>query len=187
MKRLSAVYLDHAFLLIVPVLILVLAFSLRLASGPFWMATNSDPAYLYLENGLYWLKGVAPYFTDHPGTPLEVLFLGLAVLFNIGRTPAGMIDAVLLRPEFYLGAAYVLLMALFFASLVFVGLYTFQKTKSRSMALLTQLPAFFYLTVKVYSSSQVVVPIIANINAEPLLISVINVFTVLVIKLCPGR
>jgi hypothetical protein len=183
MKRLSAVCSEYAFLLIIPILILVLAFSLRLATGPFWLATNSDPSYLYLENGLYWLKGVAPYFTDHPGTPLEVLFLGLAVLFNIGKTPAGMIDAVLLRPEFYLGVAYVLLMILFFLSLTFVGVYTYQKTRSRALALLMQLPAFFYLMIK----AMPVLPVIANINAEPLLISVINLYAALVIKLFYAR
>ena len=59
------VFRKYGMFLIVPGIVLVFSVLLKLVSGPYWLATNYDPPYLELVNGLRILKGV-PMSTMRP-------------------------------------------------------------------------------------------------------------------------
>ena len=52
----SKVFRHYGVFLLIPGIVLAFSFLLRLAAGPFWLATNFDPSYVYLINGLHILK-----------------------------------------------------------------------------------------------------------------------------------
>lgn len=171
-------FLLKGFFLFVPALTALLAIRMRLAVGPFWLSTNSDPAYIYLVNALYPFKGIAPYFTDHPGTTLQTLLHVLFRILNFGKRPDEIIEAVLRQPEFYLNTLQIVLWILFFGSLVFVGLYAYRLSGSKTFSILMQSSAFFYLTLLCGPT----VPVIAHINAEPLMITIVNLLALALMR-----
>ena len=58
---------------IVPVAVGLAAAALRRAQGPFWLATNQDPAYSYLYDALRVSRGLPPNHFQHPGTTVQLL------------------------------------------------------------------------------------------------------------------
>src|SRR5204862_2815398 len=71
----------------------------------------------------------------------------------------------------------------FLISLVLVGLYVYKKTGDAFCGILVQLPAILYLTLRSYGQDKCILPIIVNIDAEPMLIIVINLFLLCFFKL----
>lgn len=59
-------------LLLVPTLVVWLSFQLAQARGPYWLGTNSDPAYVYLNAGYRIGRLAEPVFFQHPGTPVQI-------------------------------------------------------------------------------------------------------------------
>src|SRR4029079_1248187 len=60
-------------LLLLPALLIVVAFQIRTASGPYWFSENLDPSYAYLLNSLNISNLHRPNHIDHPGTPVQTL------------------------------------------------------------------------------------------------------------------
>jgi len=166
------------FFLFIPLLSAILGLRLKLSVGPYWLGFNSDPAYHYLINSLYPLKGVAPYFTDHPGTTVQILLNTLYRILNLGKSPDQIIEAVLRNPEFYLNIFHIFLAILFFVSLAWLGKVAFRLSGSRIFALLIQTPVFFYLTLPCGP----VIPVLTHINAEPLLATLINLLAIVLLS-----
>ncbi len=62
-----------AALLILPVLFLIAQTLLRNVGVPYWLWWNGDPSYAYLIDGIDLVRGLAPSFSDHPGTPVSCI------------------------------------------------------------------------------------------------------------------
>jgi hypothetical protein len=167
----------YGIFFLVPGIVLGFSVILKVAAGPYWLATNFDPSYAYLVNGLRILKGVVPNHTDHPGTPVQILCCAVSWLFNMGRSVPGIVTQVLRTPEFYLSAVFVFLSVLSFFSSLGLAVYMYRKTGDQIAAVLTQLPALSFLVMKSWETFEPVLPVVANVDPEPLLISVVNLFS----------
>lgn len=166
----------------VPLLTMALSVGMRVAAGPYWLSTNLDPAYLYLLNSLYYLRGIQSYFTDHPGTTLHMLFVGLFWLTHPGQAAERTIEDVLRNPELYLNVMNIFLIVIFGVSSIFLGRTAYRASGSKTFAVLVQCPAFLLVALKAYVAD-IVLPIMANVNAEPLMATVMNVLFILALKI----
>ncbi len=164
---------------IIPAVVLGLSIVLRFASGPFWLGLNNDPAYLYLINSLYVMEHQAPFFIQHPGTPVMLLGGLVIKLLHPFMSMEGMIKAVVAAPEWHLHMMYALLLLLYIGSLLWIGVCALKRTGSMVYALLTQVPGLLYLTM--YHGMGTFLAIPANVCAETLQITLMNVFLVFVI------
>ncbi|OGW97021.1 MAG: hypothetical protein A2Z81_06505 [Omnitrophica WOR_2 bacterium GWA2_45_18] len=169
-------------LLMIPLIIGGIAFKLKQATGPYWLGPNSDPSYIYLLNSLYIADHKTPKYIDHPGLPLQILGAGVIKAFSFHRDSPAMVRAVLTDPEHYLNVVSYVLVILYLVTLGLVGFYALKKTNNIVFALFVQIPSFLYLTLDAYQGSDVL-PIIANVNAETLLITVGNLYGIGVLKL----
>jgi hypothetical protein len=125
-------------LAILPVIFVVLAARYTVLRGPLHLASNNDPSYVYLSNGLLLLDGRVPYHTDHPGTPLQVL---CAVSVAVQNLPGGLETAInhaLEDPEDALGRITYVLLFLSFIGLCLTGFALYRATGSVWLALLVQ-------------------------------------------------
>ncbi|MDP2653309.1 MAG: hypothetical protein Q8Q08_04685 [Candidatus Omnitrophota bacterium] len=173
----------RVILLAIPLGAAVMILWLKSAAGPYWLGPNFDPAYIHLVNSLYLLDGVAPIFVDHPGITLQILG-ALVIRLLTWPMPSGQIAGhVFDDPEYYLGAIHAVMLVLYVVSLFWLGQYTYRKTRDLPQALLIQLPAFLFLTLKSYRSHEYVLPIVANVNSETLMITFLNVFLGYSVKL----
>jgi len=167
---------QYGIFLIIPGIVLVYSLLLKLAAGPYWLAPNFDPAYQYLVNGVYLVKGLVPNHTDHPGTPLQILCCVVDHLFNMGCSTGDLVSHVLSAPEFYLHAVFVILTLLFFVTSIALAVYVYHQTGDRLAALLTQLPALSFLVLRSWETTDPILPVVANVFPETLLLSVLNLF-----------
>jgi hypothetical protein len=121
-----------------------------------WLVTNSvfpifsgpleydvDPAYQYLFNSLFLLKGHVPLHIDHPGTPLQVLGAVLIFCTWVLLSVVGVVDqslelSVTLMPEVYLRVISIGLILINSGAIYFLGCRVSQTTKSICIALLSQ-------------------------------------------------
>jgi len=166
----------YGIFLLIPCIVLGFSILLKAAAGPYWLAPNSDPSYQYLINGLYLIKGIVPNHTDHPGTPLQMLFFIVYKFMNIGRSTEDIVSNVLMSPEFYLHIVFGVLTAAFFVTSAGLAVYIYRKTGDRIAAVLSQLPALTFLVLKSWDSFEPVFPVVVNVDPEPALMSVVNLF-----------
>ena len=136
-------------LFILPLLLVITAVSLNNARGPYWLAGNLDPEYVYLLNSanLAGLKGVG--HIDHPGTPVQVIgavTLRVVHFFNFSSRVDLHTD-VLTRPEYYLNAINIVFIAMNAIILCVLGIVTFLLTRSIFAGLWLQLAPFFSITI----------------------------------------
>jgi hypothetical protein len=123
----------------VPLALLGLWWVLLAAKGPYWLASNLDPDYVYLLNGLNILHGHAPAHVDHPGTPLQVLLALIIKLTHLMAGSGALADDVIARPEFYLLAVNGMLLVALAGALVVAGLAALRTTGSLVAGLAIQL------------------------------------------------
>src|ERR1051326_3654228 len=67
---------------VVPLAFCAAAAWLASARGPFWLAANLDPDYVYLLNGLLLACGRPPAVVHHPGTLPEALVAAVLRLMH---------------------------------------------------------------------------------------------------------
>ena len=170
----SKSHLGIVTIFIIPLIITILAIQLKKATGPYWLGVNSDPSYIYLMNSLYLVNGITPIFVDHPGITLQMLgaLVVKALHWNIANNTIP--DRVFSDPEYYLNAIHFVLLFSYIASLIAVGLYAFKRTKNIVFSLFVQTASFLFLTV---------IPMMVNVNAEAVLITVLNLYILCVLKL----
>ena len=116
------------------------------------MVYGQDPAYQYLFAGVDILQGHAPLHNDHPGTPLQTLIaITIAIVWfflkTTGFETAGLYDAVLLHPEFYLAAISTTLLLLSSLASYYFGQAVYRVTQSLSLALSCQLSPIIFASV----------------------------------------
>jgi len=163
-------------LCVIPAIFILLSLRARAAAGPFWLGVNSDPSYIYLIASLHILDGIPPIFVVHPGTTLQVLG---AVVFRLMHPALGvdaLVREVLLHPEVHLQTLHLVLIAFFVLSLGALSFFLWRRTRDIVLVLLAQLPAVLYLTIASYRSPDPVIPVNANVIAETLLMTGMNLF-----------
>ena len=152
---------------LVPVLYAAAGLALKASRGPYWLGTNADPEYAYLFNALRIASGRAPYHIDHPGTPLQML--GAVVLRGVslvsGRGTLAM--DVIARPEMYLTAMHVAILAGVAILIFTAGLIVFRRTGHLGAALLVQAGPWLFLATPGELS---------RVRPEPLLIALSAVY-----------
>lgn len=170
--------LNHRYsciiLIIIPLILFINSLLLNYAMGPFWQ--YADPCYLYLFNAIHFLKGIAPTHIDHPGTPVQLLILFIIFIINLGSSVTVIVEKVLRNPEYYLHAVNYILITGIALSSYLLAKYVYNKTQDLLAALLTQLPGLTFLITKSFTSTLPVPPVVANVNPEPLLIIILNLF-----------
>ena len=118
-------------LVVLPVLFLVAEFALRAAGVPYWLWWNLDPSYGYLIDGIDIAQGLAPSFSDHPGTPVSCI-VALVIWLSGGA------GAAFGSAETVLGRASDILFALDAAAMLIVGWTVWRRFGSLVPALAAQ-------------------------------------------------
>ena len=175
--------LSSGMVFIIPGVIGIFALFFKHAVGPYWLSLNNDPSYIYLLNALYLVGGISPIFIQHPGITLQLLMAGLIKLFNFSAPTPAILEHVFSNPEYYLNTTYFVLLSIYFVSLAAAGYYIFKRTKNILASLMIQSSAFLFLTMPAYDGYDYVLTIIANVNAETLLISLSNFYVIGLLKL----
>jgi hypothetical protein len=145
------------------VVILLLLFGVWLR-GPYYLAENQDPAYLYLFNSLNVAHGIAAGHTDHPGAVLQIVGAVFLSLFHFIPWNGGMAALVLNHSEFFLKTLHILLILFHGLSLFVLGQAIYQKNKNLILAILMQLlalvivPQSFFILSR-FSAESLLAPI----------------------------
>lgn len=169
-------FLPHRslFIYILPFITLIASFLFRSVSGPFWQ--YGDSSYNYFFNGLLIVKGHAPVVIAHPGTPLQVLIALTVWILNAGSTSTQALNRALIDPEFYLQALFIFLTVCTFLTSVFLGIYIYRKTNDKTAVLLSQLMGLSFVILPSFDAGYPILPVVANVNAEPVFIILMNLF-----------
>ena len=164
------------FLLILPILLIVTAVFLNHARGPFWLASNLDPEYVYLLNAANMAHFQKVGHIDHPGTTVQLLgaiTLRTVHFFQFSHG-TGLRTDVLARPEFYLNAINTVLITLNALALFSLGLVAYRVCRNLWVSLWLQLAPFFSITL--LNSG------LTRVSPEPLLLFTGLVLILLMIK-----
>ena len=165
--------LSLLILLILPLLLLPTAFSIRKASGPFWFAINLDPNYPYLMNSLNLANFRRPYNMEpHPGVPIQAIGGATIRLLNPTADQATLAREVATNSEFYLRSISNVFIFLASACLIVVGLVTFRVTNSILSSLLLQFTP--WMSVSTMEG-------LFGVRPEPFFVSVCILFSALVL------
>jgi hypothetical protein len=141
-------------------------FPIYLNSG---IGYGPDAAYVYLFAAVDMLQGYSPVFTDHPGTPLQIIMTAVIltawlVTRVLQITTVGITDSVLQNPELYLFSATILLLLLTATTAYYLGIKLYKATANAGLALSCQLtPLLFPLVspMMAYPTSESFLQIIA--------------------------
>jgi hypothetical protein len=160
------------FLLVIPGIVFSLSLVFSDIKGPYYLAQNSDPEYVYLFNALNIATFEAPRHTDHPGTTLQLL--GATVIRGSYYLAGGdsLVEDVLSRPEHYLRLMNIVLILLYSITLFAVGLKGYRVSRSLTVALLLQTSPFLFLTI--FDS-------LTRVHPETLLLSVCNIAIIILL------
>jgi len=152
---------------LLPVLYAAAGLALKASRGPYWLGTNADPEYAYLFNALEIASGRAPYNVGHPGTPLQMLgaivLRGIALVSGRGTLALD----VIARPETYLTAMHVAILAGVAILIFSAGLIVLRRTGHLGAALLVQAGPWLFLATPGELS---------RVRPEPLLIALSAVY-----------
>lgn len=153
----------NAWLLVLPLVFVAFSLYLQAQRGPHWLASNSDPDYVYLLNAAAVATLHSPGHTDHPGTPVQLLG---AVVLRMTHLTAGQNELaadVVNRPELYLTVFHRTMLGLYTAMLVLAGWALMRFCNSPPLALCLQLTP--WLSVSSMNAMTRVMP-------EPMLLTV---------------
>ncbi|MDE2028073.1 MAG: hypothetical protein KGK03_06520 [Candidatus Omnitrophica bacterium] len=167
------------FIFLLPAIVIALSFWLKSALGPFWQ--YADDSYIYLLNSVNLVKGLPSVLCTQPGVPVQVLGQLVILMFNMGHTMTETVRQVLLNPEYYLNAINAVLLLLIALTSVLLGHYVYRKTGDVVAVLLSQLPNVFLLTLRLKLNDHPCA--FDNVNAQPMLIAVTNIFNLFLLKL----
>jgi len=162
--------------LILPVLLLITAVNLNHARGPFWLAGNLDPEYVYLLNASNMAHFKEVGHIDHPGTTVQLLgaiTLRAVHFFQFSRETDLQTD-VLLRPEYYLNWINAVLVGLNVLIFFIIGLVAYRLSRNVWIGLWLQLAPFFSITLLKSG--------LTRVSPEPLLFFASLVLVLLLVK-----
>ncbi len=173
--------IKYWIVLIIPLIFLGFSLLLKSATGPYWQ--YPDPSFGHLLSSLTLIKGLSPTFNYQPGITIQILGAMVISVLNIGHSTAQIVRQVLLNPDLYLNAINsAILMVAFLTSLI-LGHYIYRQTNDKIAVLLSQLPVLATLPLRSFSFYHYILPIVANVSPEPLLISISNIFNLYILKL----
>lgn len=131
LKRTHFKFFEITILVVLPILLLFVALSIKQSAGPYWIGRNSDPEYPYLLNSLNLIEFKSPGLIQHPGTTLEEMGAGVIFVVHIYRGGfKNLINDVLTNPEFFLNVQSGLIISLIVLSVFLVGAFTLFLTGS---------------------------------------------------------
>lgn len=165
----------HLWLCLIPIAILILGLIFTIPMFPIYLNSGigygPDAAYVYLFAATDMLQGYSPVFTDHPGTPLQIMMAAvILVVWLVTRvlqiTTVGIIDSVLQNPELYLLNTTILLLLLTAGASYYLGCKLYKATGNFGLALSCQLAPLLFPLVS---------PMMAYPTAESLL-QIISIF-----------
>jgi len=164
-------------LLILPVMLVLTAFILRYAHGPYYICSDTEQDYIYLISSLAMAESKQVFYTDHPGTTLQILgAVTLKISHVLDYSEKDSLEyAVLKNPEHYLTMINIVLIALNAMMLFVIGLVTYHLTKNIGWSLLLQFTPFFSGIPLRWGLIQV--------SCEPLLLFVSMLFMLVLLKM----
>ena len=111
--------------------------------GPYYR--DYDPEMAYLLNSLAPFKGAPFFYTDHPGTPVEMtgtMLLGIIYVFFTDH--ANFIDYLLEHPEYFLNLAHGFITLLSVLCAIYFFLTVFSRLQKPNVCLALSLALLFY-------------------------------------------
>lgn len=148
-------------LAVLPILLLLTSLSIKHWAGPYWLGSNSDPEYAYLLSSLSMTQFKRVVYTDHPGTPLQILGAGTLAATHTFRPGKTLVMDVLSNPELYLSIESYFLIFFIALSLFLIGVFTTSLTRSLLYGVIMQLTPFLSTTL---------LSVLNRVSPEPLLI-----------------
>jgi len=128
---------------VIPAVLCVLVFVLKLAHGPYYLVSNSDPEYAYLFNGLVLIEGNGEIgMIYHPGISLITVVGAVIWLTNLLFGTMPLLEDVLSNPELYLNSVQVVLTLLGTFSLYYLGNRVYKYSRNFWLAVAFQLIPF---------------------------------------------
>jgi hypothetical protein len=123
----------------IPLVLLLASLDFLEARGPFWLGTNSDPAYTYLMGSLEIVEGRAPTHLDHPGLTVRlVAAAAMRCSHAIAARPLPLVDDVLRNPEWYIAIVVRLFLMLNTVVSIVLGVLVLKLTTRPSLVWLVQ-------------------------------------------------
>lgn len=174
---------QYFYLSIIPLIIFMIGIVFMQSMFPIYINSGigygPDAAYVYLLAAVDMLQGYPPVFTDHPGTPLQVIIaMVIPVIWLTSRvldsSALGMIDAVLHNPERYLFCVSVLLLFLTVCASYYLGLKLYRATADFRISIACQCSPLVFALVS---------PLMVYPTAESLLQSLSIVLIAVLIPL----
>ena len=159
-------------LLVFPALTVFVGGQLRNAAGPTWLGENLDPTYIYLMSSLNVANLRRPYYTDHPGTPVQVLGGAVIRIMNLGSNEATTARSVLTNPDRYARVINGVLVLFCGLSVLIVGYAGLVVFRNLPMALLLQATPF---------ASATTLEGLLQLRPEPLMIALSMLITSVVL------
>ncbi|MEA2205890.1 MAG: hypothetical protein QOE77_2666 [Blastocatellia bacterium] len=159
-------------LLLLPALLIVVAFQIRTASGPYWFSENLDPSYAYLLNSLNISNLHRPNHIDHPGTPVQTLGAVIIRILNPTADESSRAREVLKNPDVYLRTINNVFIFIAAFCLLVAGIVVFRVTGQLVSALLLQGAPFLSATM---------MQGLFGVRPEPLFVSLSIIFSVLIL------
>lgn len=128
--------------LALPLIFLTAAVLFAGVIGPFYLAYNYDPEYIYLLNGVNLANLQSSELFHHPGTPLQ-LALALEIrLANLGVSAPQTAVHVIAHSESYLSVASMVIVFAYTVAMAWVGLVVATRTGSAVSGYLVQATPF---------------------------------------------
>lgn len=170
-----------AFLLIVPIFIVLLANIIRTSQGPYYQAFILDPSYAYVLNSLNIVNGEMPGHTDHPGTTVQLLGgLVLKIHSLVGEfkgEKTNITIKVLQNPERYIAEISKVLVCIIGITIFIFGLQVYLATNHLGLAIILQA---FPLT------SSTLIEHLPRLEPEPLLIASAYLLSATLVPIATG-
>lgn len=179
---------------ILPLALLLIAWYLRSAQGPYFHGSTQDPVYAYLFNSLSISQSMPVGHIDHPGTPVQILGAYIINFLTFIRQTPSTINDVLNNPEFYLSSMQNVTTFLYICLLFSIGIITYRFSKNILLSLLMQLTPFFAMITLEYAftkfSPESLVLLCSSVIAQMVLLLIlipnINKISVLIFSLFLG-
>lgn len=164
-------------LFVIPLITIVMGFLVRGYVTPYY-AFHHDPDYAYLFNGVSILSLVAPEYTDHPGTPVQILVAILLKFMHPLESVPDIFQNVLQDPEKHLVVVSNVFLVVVAGSVFAAGAYVYKTMGSVALALIVQSPPL---------ASAVLMHSLPRVIPEPILLALSMIVAILLAALVWGK
>ncbi|MEO8209840.1 MAG: hypothetical protein ABI840_04735 [bacterium] len=138
----------YPIIAIVPIVILLLSFTIRQSQGPFFYGNDYDPAYAYLVSSLNVSEFKDHKFYFHPGTTEQIIGAAVIKLVYLSQSDySNIAEDVFSKPEVYLFAFFAAITLINAISFFFIGLIIYKATNNIYLSVFLQLSAIISFTI----------------------------------------